>query len=433
MHVLEHKMNALTLRFLDCELEQEFFDDYFDKVLRQVRIAVIVGIFLYAIFGVLDAFIIPDWRIAAWIIRFSIVIPLLAAVYAFSYSSHFRELMQPILILVILISGFGIIAMLMLAQPPGTYLYYAGLILVIMYAYTFLPLRFQYAALASWMLVLTYEVSAVIIRPLPPSMLVNNTFFLLSANLIGMFAAYQMESFIRRDFLQRKALREWEDQKHHREREQILKDLHDGVGGMTTHIALLAETANRRRTPQDMQRALVSIAELAEDSLLEIRNFMRSIERTDLTWETCAAEFRSLGGTMLEPHDIAFVLRTFIENNRQLPDSAVYLQLFRIYREAITNIVKHARATAVEISFVVSPQTIQLNIKDNGVGLSDTMSGGHGLRNMMMRAKEIGGVLTVTVSGGTCVQLDVPLSERFPVPDKKNLRMRQDSHASRHY
>ena len=281
MHVLQGKINPLTLRFLDCELEQEFFDDYFEKVVRQVRIAIVVGIFLYGIFGVLDAFIIPDSRSSAWIIRFSIVIPLLAAVYGFSHSANFRIFMQPLLVVIILVSGFGIIAMLMLAQPPGNYLYYAGLILVIMYSYAFIRLRFQYATLASWSLVLTYEVAAVLVSPLPPSMLVNNTFFLLSANVIGMFAAYQMETFIRRDFLQRKALREYEVEKHRRERERILKDLHDGVGGMTTHIALLADTANRKRSPDDMHRALVSIAELAEDCIVEIRSFMRSLERNE--------------------------------------------------------------------------------------------------------------------------------------------------------
>ena len=126
---------------------------------------------------------------------------------------------------------------------------------------------------------------------------------------------------------------------------------------------------------------------------------------------------------MLEPHDIAFVLRTFIENNRELPDSAVYLQLFKIYREAITNIVKHAHATAVEISFVVGPQTIQLNIKDNGIGMGDTGSGGHGLRNMLMRAQDIGGTATVSVDAGTCVDLEIPLMRvASPNPEISKIR-----------
>jgi signal transduction histidine kinase len=415
------KIRPLTLRFHDCELEQEFFDDYFEKALRHVRVALLVGMLLYGIFGILDAFIIPDDKAAAWIIRYGMVIPLLVAVYASSYSRHFKAFMQPLLVVVILVTGFGIIAMLMLADPPGTYLYYAGLILVIMYAYSFLRLRFQYAAIASWVLVLAYELAAVLISQLPLSILVNNTFFLLSANLIGMFVAYQMESLIRSDFLKRKALGECEAQKHLLEKERILKDLHDGVGGMTTHIALLADTA-RKRSPEDMQQALVSIAEIAEDSLLEIRGFMRSLDRKDLTWEACAAELRSLGGTVLEPLGIAFDFRTIIENNCERPDTLAYLHLFKIYREAVTNIIKHAGATAVESSFIVGPKAVYLSIKDNGSGLVEPAAAGRGLRNMRLRAGEIGGMLTITATGGTQVCLELPFVERVSVAPGKSLR-----------
>lgn len=255
MHTFVDKINPLTLRFHDRRLEREFFVDYFAKLLRQVRVALLLGVFLYGIFGVLDALIILKNGYVARIMRYGVVVPFLIAAYPFSYSRYFRAFMQPTLFFILLLSGFGIIAMLIIADPPGTYFYYVGLILVIMYAYTFFRLRFLYAAIASWTLVLAYEVSAVLIRPLPSAILANNTFFLLSVNLIGTFAAYQMEYFTRRDFFQRKALREWENQKRLWEKKQILRDLHDGVGGMTTHIALLADTANKTHSPHGMQGA----------------------------------------------------------------------------------------------------------------------------------------------------------------------------------
>jgi len=407
------KIHPLTLQFGDGGLEQEFLDDYNGKVLRQVRVALLVGIFLYAIFGILDAFIIPEDRVVAWVIRFAIVIPVLAMVHVFSYSRHFSQLMQPLLVLIILITGFGIITMLTVAEAPGTYLYYAGLILVTMYAYTFLRLRFKYATFASWTIVLAYELAANLISPLPTSMLVNNTFFLLSANIIGMFAGYQMELSNRRDFLQRKLIRELEEKKHLMEKEKILKDLHDGVGGTTTNIAMLAEMAQEESSSAELKKTLSSIAELANDSLAEIQGFLHSLDVRELSWEACVAELRYRGASILDPHGISLEIQASVEDAHEQPGSLLALNLFKIFRESLTNIVKHAQATAVDVRLRVDRSGIRLCIQDNGSGFSGETRRGRGLANMQERAVEIGGTITVTTSAGTLVELSIPLPVQY--------------------
>lgn len=108
--------------------------------------------------------------------------------------------MQPILMVTMIWTGFGIVHMVAIANPPVSYNYYAGLILVFIYWYTFIRIRFVWATIAGWVIVAFYEVVAVFINQIPGPVLLNNNFFFISANIIGMFACYSFESYARKDF-----------------------------------------------------------------------------------------------------------------------------------------------------------------------------------------------------------------------------------------
>ena len=88
----------------------------------------------------------------------------------------------------------GILAMIVIAPPPGRYFYYAGLILVIMYNYTSLKLRFTVANSAGWAIVGLYVITELVRGKTPWPILTNNLFFLVSAAIIGMVAAYFLET-----------------------------------------------------------------------------------------------------------------------------------------------------------------------------------------------------------------------------------------------
>jgi signal transduction histidine kinase len=92
------------------------------------------------------------------------------------------------------------------------------------------------------------------------------------------------------------------------------------------------------------------------------------------------------------------------------------LNLFRIYREALTNIVKHSQATGVVVSLQVGQGRLTLTVKDNGSGKDRpvTLVRGRGLANMKTRATEIGGTVTVSGDEGTCVFVAVPLARKSP-------------------
>ncbi len=195
------KVNVLTLSFPE-ELEAEFLHDYFLKSIKHVRLAILLAVFFYSIFGFLDAWLVPLEKENLWFIRFALFLPFSLLILFFSFSRFFEKLMQPLNAAIILIAGLGIIAMIVIAPPPAIYSYYAGLILVFIFGYTFFKLRFIWATLAGWLIVVSYEITAIFIVETPLTILINNNFFFLTGNVLGMFACYSIELYSRKDFVQ---------------------------------------------------------------------------------------------------------------------------------------------------------------------------------------------------------------------------------------
>ncbi|MHB8843644.1 MAG: PAS domain S-box protein [Nitrospirota bacterium] len=193
------------------------------------------------------------------------------------------------------------------------------------------------------------------------------------------------------------------------EKEKILKDLHDGIGGLTSNINLLAELAQKNNDLGEVRKSLATISELSRESLSEIRGFIQSLDARELSWQAVAAELRSMGNMIIVPHGIGFSIDTKVGDQSGSPSSIIAMSLFRIYKESLANVIKHAKATKVDVSFGVGEGTAILEIRDNGIGLDGKRGSGRGLLNMKSRSTEISGSLAVLSENGTCVRLEFPL------------------------
>ncbi len=200
-----------------------------------------------------------------------------------------------------------------------------------------------------------------------------------------------------------------EQQRNQAEKEKILKDLHDGIGGLTTNINLLAELSRKSDDLNEIRRSLTTIADLSRESLSEIRGFIQSLDTRELSWHAIAAELRHLGSTIIEPHNIRFSIDTKVAEGDSGPSSSLSMNLFRIYKECLSNIIKHAGASSVEVAFAAGAGKVFLDIRDDGIGLGGRRTSGRGLVNMRTRAEEMGGALNITGEQGTRVVLDIPL------------------------
>ena len=204
-----YKINGLNLRFGGkiAHLENDFRDDYFNRSIIPFRFSIILAIFFYGVFAILDSMMFPELRNLFWFIRFGLVTPVLISVILFSYLKSFKKYMQPVIAGIMYLTGLGIIVMNIYASKAAhDYSYYAGLFLILMFGYTFIRARFVYATLAGWSIVVSYEISAIWLADTPIEVLINNNYFFISANIIGMFISYIMESSARRDFYMRRLL-----------------------------------------------------------------------------------------------------------------------------------------------------------------------------------------------------------------------------------
>jgi PAS domain S-box-containing protein len=205
-----------------------------------------------------------------------------------------------------------------------------------------------------------------------------------------------------------------EEKRHRLEKEKILMDLHDGIGGITTNISILAELARKSTDSETVSNALSTISRLSREGISEIRGFMHSLDSKELNWRTLAVELRNQGSNMVEPHKIKFMIETALEDLQEQPGSLVWANMFKIYREALTNVIKHSKADSVNVAFRARKEGISLVIADNGVGSAGGTGSGRGLSNMKTRAGEIGGTLTVFAGQGTKVNLELPLPLKYP-------------------
>lgn len=198
----EISLNPVTLSFKDeCQcLEQIFVNDYNTKSLRHIRISLFLGLIFYAVFGFLDASLVPEQKTQLWFIRYAVVCPCIFISILLSFIPGFKKYIQACLFFLMLFAGSGISIMVAIANPPANYSYYAGVILVFMMSYGFIKARFIWACLTGWINVFIYEIVAVWIVQTPGDILLNNNFFFISANVIGMFICYSIELSARKNF-----------------------------------------------------------------------------------------------------------------------------------------------------------------------------------------------------------------------------------------
>ncbi len=208
-------LHPITLAFRrnQSHLESAFLDDYFRGSLTIVRIACLAASLIYGLFGILDIYLFPEEKGTFWLFRYAIFCPLALGVFFFSFSALFKKVMQPILSSLGFLAGAGIVMMIVLAPPPVSYSYYAGLILIFMVIYTSTKLRFIWASPTCFCLIVLYEYAAIYMVETPVLILISNNFFFLGANLIGMISCYSIEHYARRDFFMKSLL--------HEERERV--------------------------------------------------------------------------------------------------------------------------------------------------------------------------------------------------------------------
>lgn len=187
------------------------------------------------------------------------------------------------------------------------------------------------------------------------------------------------------------------------ERQRIIRDVHDGLGGQLMSIIAMAES----KEPN-----FKAFEDSARSALEDLRMMINSLGVDDDV-SGVLGTFRERAEAQLAVHGIQLEWKMIEIPPMEGITPTDALNILRVMQEAITNAARHSGADLVTIGFGLEKtpsNTLTIDIKDNGNGFNaDQVSEGYGLRNMHMRAEELAGSLKVTTnSAGTQLLLCVP-------------------------
>ncbi|HSM05347.1 MAG TPA: adenylate/guanylate cyclase domain-containing protein [Longimicrobiales bacterium] len=202
----------MTLLRFDEPLETWFQEESDRASLAVVRWGLLLGIVLYAVFGILDGYMLPETHGFARLVRFAVVIPILVAVVVLSSSPRFVRVQAATVAATALVLAGGILAMMWASRPeePGFRHYSTGLMLVLIWLGTFAQLRFRPVVWTVAAILAGYVGVAVVRQGMTAGgmenpntpVFISNSFFLASAAILAVFSAWAFEASKRAGFLQ---------------------------------------------------------------------------------------------------------------------------------------------------------------------------------------------------------------------------------------
>lgn len=224
----------------------------------------------------------------------------------------------------------------------------------------------------------------------------------------------QAEEALRRSREQLRALAAHLESVREEERTRIARQVHDELGQMLTGLKLdLSWVASR--LPRDRAPLVEKVQAMGQ--LIDAT--IRSVQQISAELRPGILDHLGLVAA-IEWQAKEFQTRTGIRCHVSVgpaeyePDPEISTALFRILQEALTNVIRHAKATAVTISLALDQDRLILTIADNGRGITEQeLTGNHalGLLGMRERALLFGGEVTIMArhEGGTAVTVIIPL------------------------
>jgi two-component system NarL family sensor kinase len=195
------------------------------------------------------------------------------------------------------------------------------------------------------------------------------------------------------------------------ERARLSRDLHDGISQWLVSIKLQVEAGIIRvKGDEGLERTAAQLNEV----LQEVRRISHDLRPAILDDLGLAAALDHLAQefSQVSAAPVRFVAEGSADGLSEVANTV----LFRIAQEALTNIERHAEATAIDIVLRREGRKVTLAVSDNGIGFDAQGIASHpkrgiGLRNMMERMEAIGGVLAiVSSSSGTVIEATVEMN-----------------------
>jgi len=197
------------------------------------------------------------------------------------------------------------------------------------------------------------------------------------------------------------------------ERKRIAADLHDSVAQKMV-VAKLNLEAFETYFPafnKEQQHVFNSIASLVDESCTEVRDLSHSMMPQAFFKSGLTDSIKSF----LDKIDNKKLLIKFnAEGSLEHVDDSTGVMIYRIIQECIQNVLKHAKATTLDISIIAENEALDIIIEDNGIGFNTGISAegaGTGIKNIQSRIAFLNGKSEISSSpgAGTVIAFYIPL------------------------
>src|SRR6266545_4024792 len=197
------------------------------------------------------------------------------------------------------------------------------------------------------------------------------------------------------------------------ERRRLARELHDETGQALTSILLGLRGVEEAATEKERVNAAADLREFVVSTLQDVRRLAVELRPKALDDFGLFPALVRLAQTFTEQMGIETDVEASLGGERLPPE--IETALYRIVQEALTNVVKHARASRVSISLVRKSHSVSVVIEDDGVGMTTASSDGTGLGLGIIGMRERVGLLDGRLEvesdegRGTTIVAEVPL------------------------
>ncbi len=402
--------DLISLRF-DEKTEKEFTEKSFHDSVAYIRVSLILAILLYGIFSILDYNLAPDLFCDFFLIRFSIVIPLMLFVYFFSFNPKFGKYYQFLMNLIFLSAGAGMTLMVYIAEDSSytliSRLYSLAIILVFFFGYIFLKIKFTWASLSGWILFGMISILLIKLPNIPTNHKTSIIFFLFSANCMGIVGSYLNELNLRKQFFAQKQL-DQEKKKVQRMNQELEKKLKVRTSDLKEaknkakesdklKTAFLANMSHEIRTPMngilgfteillneevDKNRR-IKYLKIIHERANYLMNFLNNIieisliESKQLKFYYAQIELNAFlhqlyksYSPLFHENNITFFLN--LERKEELIIESDQEKLEKIINHYLANALKFTSKGKVTLGYTFINDKLRIYVKDTGPGIPES-------------------------------------------------------------
>ncbi len=386
------KINKFNLNFNDKLFEESFRENYYWGSLIIHRFAIILAIILYALFAYLDVWMSPNSKEKIWLIRFGIVLPVLIFTFLSTFYTLFKKINQLLFTITSISLGIGIVMMIGISKESelGYNYYFTGLLLVIMWIYTFSRLRFILATVSAWIVTVSYFLVIVFIHDITrtsPALFLNHLFFFISSNIIGMFAVYYFEYYYRKNFIHINNI-ELKREKQINERLMKIDKIKDEFLSNTSHelrtpvhgiIGIsesLIDGATGKLPDETITnlQMVVSSGKRLSNLINDILDFSK-LKNLEIELQSKATDIRQLFEVVISVIKSTIKKEEILLSN-EIPESIPLIygdenRIQQIIYNLVGNAVKFTYTGYVKVTAEEKEEFIEICVEDTGIGIPE--------------------------------------------------------------